>query len=135
MSANLDLVRSIYADWERGDYFSRAGWADPDIEWELVGGPAPESGKGLAAMAEGRREWFSAWEGVSTRVDEYRTLDAERVLVLFGFRGGRGKRSRLELADMTTECANVFHIRDGKVIRLATYWDRDHALADLGLKG
>ena len=86
-------------------------------------------------MTEGRREWFSAWEGVSTRVDEYRTLDAERVLVLFGFRGGRGKRSGLELADMTTECANVFHIRDGKVIRLATYWNRDRALADLGLEG
>ena len=133
MSANLDLVRAIYADWERGDY-SHGEWAHPEIEYELVGGPAPERGKGLAAMTQGRREWFSAWEGVSTRVDEYRTLDAERVLVLFGFGGGSGKRSGLELGDVATECAQVFHIHDGKVTRLATYWDRDRGLADLGLE-
>jgi ketosteroid isomerase-like protein len=134
-SANVELVRSIYAAWERGDY-SHGEWAHPEIEivLVLVGGPAPGSWKGLAATAEGFREWFSAWEGVSTRVDEYRTLDAERVLVFQGFGGGRGKRSGLELADMATEGANVFHVRDGKVTKLVTYWDRDRALADLGLE-
>jgi hypothetical protein len=74
MSENLDLVRSIYADWERVDYFSSVAWA----------------------RLRGR--------GTTTGVE------------------------------VNTEGGNLFHIRDGKVTRLVLYWDRDLALADLGLE-
>lgn len=129
--SNLDLVRSIYGTWERGDW-SSVEWADPEIQWVSADGPAPGSWTGLAGMAEGWREWLSAWKEFRIEVDEYRELDDERVLVLPRV-SGRGKTSGLELGQMWTKGAALFHIRDGKVTRFVFYWNRERALADLGL--
>jgi ketosteroid isomerase-like protein len=130
-SANVELVRSIYAAWECGD-FSSTAWAHPEIEFVYVGGPSTGSWKGLPGMAEGFRDWFGAWEGVRVQAEEYRELDSERVLVLFR-PSGRGKTSGVELGQMRARGASLFHIRDGKVTRLVNYLDREHALADLRL--
>jgi ketosteroid isomerase-like protein len=84
-------------------------------------------------MAKGFNEGFlSAWEDVRIGADAYRELDGERVLVLI-HRSGRGKASGLELAQVRSEGALLFHIRDGKVRRIAVYWDRERAFTDLGL--
>jgi ketosteroid isomerase-like protein len=130
-SANLDLVRSIYAAWERGD-FSSAEWADAEIEYVRHDRLSPGSSKGLVDMAEGFRNFLNAWEGLRVAPDEYRELDDELVLVLVNL-SGRGKTSGLELGQMRTEGAHLFQVRDGKVTRLVQYLDREHALADLGL--
>jgi hypothetical protein len=74
MSENLDLVRSIFAAWERQD-FSRSDWADPEIEFVIARGPAPGHWKGLTAMAEAWRGFLSAWDSWSVEADEYRELD------------------------------------------------------------
>jgi ketosteroid isomerase-like protein len=128
---NLDLVRSIFAAWERGDY-SSAEWAHPEIEYVIADGPARGRWTGLAGLAEGFRDWLSAWEEYRVEADEYRELDDERVLVLVHLTG-RGKTSGLELGQMRAKGASLFHIRGGKVMRLVLYFDREHALADLGL--
>jgi ketosteroid isomerase-like protein len=130
-SANLELVRSIYAAWERGD-FSSAEWAHPEIEFAIADGPEPGSWTGLAGMAEGWGACLAAWEGFRTDVDEYRELDDERVLVL-AHHTGRGKSSGLELGHMSAKGAGLFHIRGGKVTRFVTYSDCERAFADLGL--
>ena len=130
-SANLELVRSIYADWERGDY-SSAQWAHPMIEFIWADGPEPGEWKGLAEMARSMHNWLGAWEEVHVEADEYRELDDERVLVLI-HHSGRGKTSGLEIGQATAKNATLFHIRGGKVTRLVLYWDRERAIADLGL--
>jgi ketosteroid isomerase-like protein len=132
-SANLDLVRSIYADWERGD-FATVEWADPEIEITIVGGPEPGRWTGLAGMAEMGHGLFSSWEGFRYAGAECRELDVERVLGFHKFLG-RGKTSGLDLGQMRTDGTAVFHIRNGRIAKLVLYWgpDRDRALADLGL--
>jgi ketosteroid isomerase-like protein len=132
MSENLDLVRSIYADWERGD-FSRTDWADPEIDYVVVEGPSPGSWRGLAAMSGAYRDWLSAWEDWTAEPEKFRELDDERVFVTVTS-SGRGKSSGLAPGQLFAPGANLLHVRDGKVTRLVIYWNRERALADLGLE-
>jgi ketosteroid isomerase-like protein len=128
---NVEVVRSACAPWARGDY-SSVEWAHPEIEFVVVDGPAPGRWTGLAGLEEGWRSWLGAWEEWRVEAEEYRELDGERVLML-GQASGRGKTSGLDVGQMRTKVANVFHVRDGKVIRIVTYMDRDRALEAVGL--
>lgn len=130
-SANVDLVRSIYAARERGD-FSSNEWADPEIEFVMADGPTPGRWHGLAGLAEVMRDWMSAWHGFRGEADEYRELDDERVLVLVQMRG-RGKTSGVELEQLGARAATLYQIRNGKVARVVQYLDSERALAELGL--
>lgn len=131
----MDLVRSIYAAWNRRDY-EWVEWADPAIEFVIADGPSPGRYSGLAGMWQGWRDVLGPWEDWRAEELDYRVLDKERVLAEITF-SGRGKSSGLDVGQVTGQVtgkgANIFQIRDGKVVRLIAYWDRDRALADLGL--
>jgi ketosteroid isomerase-like protein len=130
MSENLDLVRLILADWNRGDFYSSVKWAHPEFELVVVDGPSPGGLTGVSAVEDNWRAFQETWEDYRVKAEDFRELDAERVLVLVGF-SGRGKTSGLEMAQAA---ATIFTLRAGKVVALAVYWDRDRALADLGLE-
>jgi ketosteroid isomerase-like protein len=132
MSENLDLVRLICAPWEQGDFRS-SEWAHPEIEYVIADGPSPGRWTGIDGLAEGWLSFLSAFEDFRADAEEYRELDDERILVPLR-NVGRGKASGLELGQIRTDAANLFHLRDGKVTRLVTYFNRDRALDDLGLR-
>jgi ketosteroid isomerase-like protein len=131
MSANLDLVKSIFAAWEKGD-FSSSAWADPEIEFVMLGGLTSGKWNGMEEMAEAWGEMLRAWENLRAVPDEFRELDDGRVLVLLRNQG-RGRGSGIDVGEISVKAANVFTIRGGKVTSLTLYWDRDRAISDLGL--
>jgi len=126
----------MYTAFERGD-FTNADWADPEVEYVIAEGPEPRTFRGLAGLAEAMRNLFGDFEDVSAEAEEYRELDASHVLVLArGF--GRGRRSGVSASPdspFSSRVAEVFEVHGGKVTRIVVYYDRDRALADLGLEG
>ena len=77
MSENVDLVRSIYADWERGE-FDSAAWAHPEIDYVRADGPEPGTWSGLAGMAGAVQAYAGALDHVRLPMDECRALDSAR---------------------------------------------------------
>jgi ketosteroid isomerase-like protein len=130
MSENLDLVRSIYADWAEGN-FSSMEWAHPEIEYVVVDFVEPITRRGREATADAIRDILVAWEQPRIEADEVRALDDGRVLVL-NHLAGRGKASGLDVGQMRRNGAAILTLREGMVTRYLSYFDRDRALADLG---
>jgi hypothetical protein len=130
VSSNLDLVKSIYAEWEHGDW-SSADWADREIDFQVVGGLNEGRWKGLKEMAKSWSAMLSPWEDFTAYLDDIFELEDGRVLVLLR-NHGRGKESGIVIDEISSRSANLFTIHNRKVTRLVLYWDRDRALADLG---
>ena len=104
----------------------------PRSSTRLPTGRHPDAGKASQA-------WQRVSTGSSTRgmkfyvaAAEFRELDAERVLVLPDVRG-RGKGSRLEIGQIPGMGAYIFELHGGRVTRHVVYFDRDRAIAELGL--
>ena len=67
-SANVELVRSIYAAWERGDYSGSLGWASSDIEFVFGDEPDPGKWVGLGVMVQHWREQLGPGKTSASRL-------------------------------------------------------------------
>jgi ketosteroid isomerase-like protein len=102
-SANLDLVRSICAAWERGDFSRAAEWTHPEIEYvdgdrELDGervlvltrwrGPGKTSGLDVGQMSANGAVLFHGRDGKVTRLVTF--FDRRRGLAVLGLASEAG---------------------------------------------
>jgi ketosteroid isomerase-like protein len=130
VSANLDLVRSIFQAWTHGDvenvlreHFEPT--ASLDVSDNTFN---PAVYVGYEEIARQRRDVNDVWELFEIEVE--RLFEGKDMVVAFTHEHGRGKASGVEV---DRDSAFLFRLRDGKVSGVRAYLDRDHALADLGL--
>jgi ketosteroid isomerase-like protein len=118
---NVEIVRRVYEGWSRGD-FSEADLFDPEIEFEMVDWPHSGRSRGLAAMRETWLTTLSAWEDFRATPEEL--IDNGHNVLVLNHISGRGRGSGADVSALT---ATVWTVENGRVVRLALYWDTERA--------
>jgi ketosteroid isomerase-like protein len=127
---NVEIIRRLV------DAFNEAGMAAPLEEFfadDAVFEEPPEQPS--VTVAVGRDEvrrvfgrFDEAWEEHRSEPEELRAIDHERVLLLSidHFRGRDG-------IEVSQPSATVWTLRDGRITRMQTFWERMTALKAVGL--
>lgn len=128
---NVEIVRRIYSDWERGNFETVAEVLDPDVVFETFMPDSPESVvvEGPEQIRDFMLEWFSQWQNYRVVGDEFRTIDESRV-----FASGRQAASgHSSGAEVESPGFTIWTFRNGKVVHLVNHYDRGAALKAAGL--
>ena len=124
---NVEIVRSIVADWARGDY-SSVDWADREIEF--IDPLDKVETRGLDELRRRWREFLGAWEHFATKPERFIDVGDDRVLVLIRFQA-RGRTSGFQTTEFPG--GQLFTLREGKVVRLVLYSTPAEALEAAGV--
>jgi uncharacterized protein len=122
---NADLIRPLFEEWGRGNWRPRFGVYHEHMEWGWS-----DEFPGLGGVCEDERNpnprmraWLREWEDWRAEADEFLEL-GDYVVVLTSYHG-RGKVSG---AEVHQKGAHVFKLRDGQVVRLEIFADRQRAI-------
>jgi ketosteroid isomerase-like protein len=132
---NVRIVQALVAAHQRGDFAAVFAAYDPEIEWridrlpEYFGDFEPVY-RGHDGVKSFWRVWFSAWEDATFEYEQF--IDAGDSVVSILTQRMRGRTSGL-MAEWRSY-AQVWALRDGKVIRVEFFATRDAALEAVGVR-
>jgi ketosteroid isomerase-like protein len=134
---NLALVRSIYADWTRGDFrhfadadlYTKFFHPDAEIVLPAIFPDTEPSYSGLEGFQRYQQQLAEIWD--NWRLEPERFFAADDRVLVFARTSGTGRQSGVALAIPT---AHLFTLRDGRVTRLEVFLDRQAALEAAGVE-
>jgi ketosteroid isomerase-like protein len=103
----------------------------PDFEGAfIIFGTQPTEFTGLDGLRQGFLDWIAPWATYFDDIEEVFAVGADRVVVL-----GREHGHRLDTgAEVVSETAGVYTVRDGKIARAEYYAKAAEALEAVGLR-
>jgi uncharacterized protein len=121
---DLETVRRAYDAFARGDIDTLSTFLAPDIEWRTTPEvPFMGNYSGLDEFLGGMGEWTSAFEEITTEVEEM--IDTGENVIVHHRMRGRGRDSGVEV-DLAI--FQVVAVRDGQLARMHDYLTREEAL-------
>ncbi len=127
---NVEIVRKLFEQWAAGDL--TADCFDPGIEYSRIGAETPDlEGRwfGRDELSASMRDFLRAFADLRIEAERIVDLSEDRVLVL-SRHTARGRQSGVPIEH---ELGDLFTLRDGKIVRFYSYWNRAQALEAAGV--
>jgi ketosteroid isomerase-like protein len=135
MSAeNMELVRRVYGWMAAGEAEKAFEVYDPEIEWDssdaswLLDLGFEPLYRGHDQVRKALRSWLEAWKSIDYQPEEL--IDAGDDVLAFVRITALGRTSGVEVV---YEHPQIWTVRNGKVVRMRVFGDRDEALRAVGL--
>jgi len=126
---NVEVLRSGYEAWNRGDRDAAFESLEPEFELQLPeGGMNVGSFHGREAVTKLFEDYFEVFESFQMEPEEF--FEAGDQIVVFVRTPARGKGSGVEVEFRP---AHVWTMRAGKAARLEIFPERQRALEAVGL--
>jgi ketosteroid isomerase-like protein len=128
---NVEIASRLYEQMSGGGFDAAWELVDPDLEWETSPN-LPDAGvyKGRERVRAFLEEQYDVVWGGPPRVDIERTFDCGDDVLLFVRIRGHGSHTGIPL---DVQIAQLVTLRDGKVVRVRVFPDRQEALEVAGL--
>ena len=129
---NVEVVRDFFEAFEQGGMDAVARFWHPEITWRAIEG-APDDVGEMSGVEMARRyvqDWLDTFDDFTNVPEELLDLGPDRVIAVQRLSG------RAKLSGVQTELryAVIYTLREGKIVRVREYADRQEALDAAGLE-